>query len=287
MARLVKTASGILNIALHPHSPEIYAAFIEDIYELRHAVKIRGERYGIISLLHRRGAGEREINGILTTFTRVGVDSRWFDVSHLKEATTAQLRQIVIPDGLFPNPKAFYFSFDLRQHRLYFQHYTEGDTLTHASAQKVFEALADQEAIRRKYGGASITVVQSKRGLKSLLSLPVIRELKVTIFRPNPDVFADDFEQQIAAHLEATRSRKLEVSYVAERGESIIPNDEIRRLGEFALQAGKVVVTGRDHQGGVKLSTDKFPATIAEKYDPEAESDYQAFRRTTGERRAG
>lgn len=285
MARQLKTASGILSIALHPHSPATYGRFIGALYKLKRAVKIRGERYGIISLLDRSESDDDVYTGVITTFTMVDAKSKWFDLSSLQEASEEATRRIVIPPGLYPNPKAFYFLFDLRQHRIYFQHYTEGDVLTPGSAYRIFATLANDRQIVEKFGEAKITIVQSTRGLEQLLSLPVLKEIRITILRPNPDVFADDFEARIAAHLEQTRSRKFEVTYQAEQGGSLKPDDDIRRVGEYALETGRVAVKGRNQQGRVEQSTDQFPDILTDRYDPDEESDQQAFRRLVGRRR--
>lgn len=130
MARRLKSSVGILNVALHPHSPAIYGDFIASIYRSKKAVRVRGERYAVISLLNRSEADQNIVTGVVTTFTMVDTNTKWFDLSALTEASAAATRQIVIPPGLYPNPKAFYFLFDLRQHRIYFQNYAEGDVLT-------------------------------------------------------------------------------------------------------------------------------------------------------------
>lgn len=127
---------------------------------------------------------------------------------------------------------------------------------------KIFSTLASQKQIAAKFGEAKITIVQSSSGLSQLFSLPVIKEIRITIMRPNPDILADDFEARMAAHLESTRSRKLELVYQAEQGDSIQPDDDIRRAGEYALETGRVAVKGRNNQGRVERSTDEFPDII-------------------------
>src|SRR3546814_11963357 len=78
MARRIKVASGMLNIRLHPHTPQLYAEFLEDVYKLRKAVHLRGDRYGMISLLNRTEASEGILSGIVTTFLSIDFDGTWF-----------------------------------------------------------------------------------------------------------------------------------------------------------------------------------------------------------------
>jgi hypothetical protein len=270
----------MLSIALHPHSTGIYGDFLDALFSLKRAVKVRGERYAIISLLNRADRSSGEVSGILTTFTKVDTRSKWFDISNLKEASSEQTNKIVIPEGMYPNLKSFHFLFDLKRHLLYFQNYSEGDVLTPLSAYRIFKSLSEAEEVVSSFGHAKITIVQSKAALESLLKIPVIREIRVTILRPNPDVFADDFEAKIAAHLAETKARELEIRYRAEPGQSLEPDDDIERVSEYALNTGKVTVEGRDENGRVSRSTDQFPEVISSTFDPDEESDEQAFRRT-------
>ena len=115
MGRRIKISGAVLNVRLHPHTPERYASFINDLYQLRSPVKMRGDRYGMISLLNRRGADDGIYTGIITTFLNIEYDGQWFDASDLKEATNEQISKVVIPENLHPNAASFHFHFDTRK----------------------------------------------------------------------------------------------------------------------------------------------------------------------------
>lgn len=278
MARKLKISAGVLNIRMHPHTAARYAEFLTDIYRLKKPIKLRGDRHGMISLLNRTEADVNFLSGVITTFLDIDFDGTWFNTEELKEATDEQVSKVAIPENLHPNAAQFYFRFDTANHKLYFQTYARGKVLTENSALSLFQGLADDLGIRQKFGDVKITVVQSKEGLARIFSLPQIKEITITILKPNADIFADDFEAQIEAHLAAAHSKKLTISYEADPGSTLIPSDEIKAISEVALENGSVKVNGRDESGAVKRSTDDHPLQYQDKYDPDAMTENQAFR---------
>jgi hypothetical protein len=180
---------------------------------------------------------------------------------------------------LHPNASTFYFRLNAREHRLYVQTYSSGKTLTPRSIFKFFDRLFDDLNLTRQYGPVTLTLVQSQNGLNAVLNTEVIRELTITIYRPNPDIFAGDFDANIADHLEAARSKKLVLSYESEPRGSVAPTEEIRAISAVAIENGKVEVRGRDQTGAVKKSTDDHPRVIQSTFDSEEISEREAFDR--------
>lgn len=174
---------------------------------------------------------------------------------------------------------SYFFEFDANTHKLYYQSYTEGHTLIPNSARRLFEGLASNLEITQKYNLAKVSIVQHRRSLDDLFSIRRIDEIEITLLRPNPDIFADDFEAKIEAHLEQTNSRSVVVRYGAEPGRSIEATPEIRAISEVAIDNGHVEVKGRDEVGAVKLSTEEYPFELQSKFDPDETLEGTAFRR--------
>lgn len=279
MARRIKISVGIVNIRLHPHSPEIYFNFIGDVYRLKRPVNIHGDRYAMISMLDRSGEDNNIVSGIITTFTRIETDGAWFDADNLQDATDNQVSQINIPDNLYPNSASFYFLFNTKDHKIYVQQYSRGKQITSSSLLKYFRRISDDLEITEKYNSAKISIVQSTEGLEELFNLKRITEVKITILKPNSDIFADDFEAQVEAHLAETHAQKLILTYDAEPGQSIVANNQIRTVSSAALENGNVQVRGRDETGAVVRSTEEFPKILQDTYDPDELSEKEAFRR--------
>lgn len=279
MARKIKVSSSVLNVRTHPHSSERYAQLIADLFETKLAVKLHGDRFGMMSLIHRETDDNGFVSGIITTFVKVEFDGRWFDASQMQDATDAQVAKVQIPENLHPNAASFYFELDTEKHRLYVQSYSDGKSLSAKQAKTLFETLADLPQIQSKYGKVQVTIVQNREGLDALFSLPVIKEVTITIYKPNPDIFADDFEAQIEAHLAQTNSQRVSISYEADPGQSVTPTAEMRAVSEVALENGEVEVRGRDEKGAVTKSTEQTPAELHDKFDPDEVSEQSAFRR--------
>lgn len=285
MARRIKISVGIVNIRLHPHSPEIYTNFIHDVYRQKQPINIHGDRYAMISMIDRSGEDGHEVSGIITTFTRIETDGAWFDAANLQEATDNQVSKINIPDNLYPNASSFFFVFDTKEHKIYVQQYSKGKQITPNSLLRFFRKVSDQLEILQKYNSAKVSIVQSTEGLDELFNLKKINEIKITILKPNSDIFADDFEAKVEAHLAETHAQKLILTYDAEPGQSIVPGKEIRAVSNAALENGSVQVKGRDEKGAVTRSTEEFPKLLQDTYDPDEISEKEAFRRVVASQR--
>lgn len=279
MSRPIKISAAILNVRLHPHSMEIYAAYFLEIYKRRVIAKVHGDRYAVISLLDESKCSEGSIGGIITSFTQINSDGTWFNIENMQEATKDQVSSISIPGNLFPNAASFYFYFDLKSHKMYIQSYSKGKTLTPATALRVLNGFSEDVNILKIFKEAKINIVQDKTKLEEMFSIDKISEIKLIIAKPNSDIFADDFEQKIEAHLSETHSRQIAVTYSADRGESITPNRDIREISEVALENGSVEVVGRDQTGAVRLSSSNYPRIIQDKFDQDQISEKEAFNR--------
>lgn len=283
MARKIKISSSILNVRLHPHSEDVYRQFIQACFDLKSIVKIHGDRHGIISLIDRGENDATTVSGNIATFVKLDTDGSWFDAEKLSDATTNQISELYIPSNLYPNAANFYFTFDLKKHRLYVQSYSKGKLLTPQQALSFFNTLASKDSIVERFGFAKITLVQSQEALKKLFGIERLDRVQITIAKPNSDILADDFEAQIEGHLAETNSRQVTFIYQAEPGKSLQPDKTINELSETALTNGHVEVSGRDNNLAVKKSTADMPKVLQSTYDPDTTLEQQAFRRLVNE----
>lgn len=286
MAREVKLAAGALNLRLHPHSPEIYDAFLSALYQLRRPIRLRGDRFGMITLLDRRRIDDGLIRGVLRTFTKIDPNARWFDESSLDDAAPDLLKKISIPANAHPNSSVFRFAFNVRKHILTFEQYSEGRQLTPNSAYALFRTLADDKEIVALFGPAKISILQDKQSLDRIFKLKRLKSITFIIDRPNPDIWSDDLEGEVDAHLAAVHAQRISVTYDAPPGGSLVETPSLRRLGNSALNNGEVEARGYDANGHVKVSTLDSPRIDQIKYDPESESEQAAFERLRREMEA-
>lgn len=277
MARKIKVSASALNVRLHPHSPQIYIDWIQSIFENRVIAQVHGDRYGMLSSLDRTAATSDVITGVITTFIKFDGQGNWFNAAEMSEASDKDISEIAIPENLFPNSAAFYFYFDVKRHKIYFQTYSSGKVFTPSSAMKFFQRLAIKSEIAKRFNEAKISIVQDKSSLDRMFSIKRIKEIRITIIKPNTDIFDDDFEVNIEKHLEETGSREMAVSYKSDGRGSIQPDDDIKKISKIALENGTVEVIGRDEKGAVRLNSENFPKELHDTYDPEEQSERSAF----------
>lgn len=278
MARKLKVAAAVLNVRLHPHSPALYVDFFRRLYGLRKSAQIHGDRYGLISTADFSSEDKGHISGVVTTFTRFEKDGTWFDTQNLEEASNEKIAEVYIPDGLFPNAASYYFHFDIPTHRLYFETYSNGKSITVHSILRFLENISGDAEIIAIFKRPIITIVQNKSSLEELYSMDRIKRIEIIIQKPNADVFADDFEEEVERHLEEANSRSMKIIYEADDGKSIDPTPPIIRVSETATANGEIVVSGRDNGAAVVRSSEAFPTILQSKYDPDLTSEAQAFK---------
>lgn len=277
MARKTKIAASVLNIRLHPHPPGVYAEWLEFIMKKRIMVQVHGDRYGIISRVDSSNANRGEIVGTITTFVKIETDGQWFNLDEMKVATEKQVSEVILPANLFPNTAAFYFLFDLKNHHLYFETYSKGKTFTANSALRFFSGLAKNLDVAKRFNEATINIVWDEATLRKMFSIDRIKEIEITIFKPNPDFFDNNFKKNLEQHMLETKTKELALKYKAEAGKSLKPDPDMKKLGEYALENGAVRVIGRDEQGRVDLNSDSYPREIHDKFDPDKQLEEQAF----------
>jgi hypothetical protein len=279
VARELKIAVGALNVRLHPHSPELYDKFLDALYQLRVPIHIRGDRYGMITILDRRAAEDGLISGVLRTFTKIDLNSRWFDENSLDDADPELLKKISIPSNAHPNSSAFRFTMNVQKHILTFEQYSEGRQLTPKSAYSIFRALADDPGIVAHFGPVKISIIQDKCSLDLIFKLRRLQSITFVLDRPNPDIWSDDLESEIDNHLAAAHAQRISVTYTAPPGGSLVETPSLRQLGNGALRNGEIEARGYDKNGHVQVSSLNSPRIEQTKYDPEFESQQIAFER--------
>jgi hypothetical protein len=77
MARRKKISAAAINIVIHPHSSEGYAAFIRDAYSLRRAIRVTGDAYMLISHIDPSEVEKSgQVEGTIARFTNIEDDMR-------------------------------------------------------------------------------------------------------------------------------------------------------------------------------------------------------------------
>lgn len=261
---------GGLNVRVHPHEDiNVYRRLIDRMYEIRKVAKVFGDRFGLITALEYGDQDENLVFGVLSTFLEVEMTGEWFNSATMDEATENDIRSIRIPENLHPNLKSFRFAFNTQRHELVFEHYSQGERLTHNSALNFFRNLATDRRVQDTFGEVKITIVKDRASVDQIFSIPRITELDILVEKPNADLWGADFEEHLEENLEDKNARSMNVRYKAEQGGGIIRDADLNALLSASINNGRTVAKGYGPDGHMKVSTDEFPRVNQEKYDQE------------------
>lgn len=280
MARMRKAEAGAINIRLHPHyGEEHYISLMRDAFKIRQSFYSRGDQMLLMSFLDRPTEIEGKIciSGTIARFTNIESDQSWFNLKTNDEAEETDVRQIKIPDYLKPNYKPFAFIFFPKKHKLVFEKYSDGSSISHGVVGSFLGKLFSNESIREKYGEINLDIVSDQKGLEAIFTIPILKHLEITIQRPNPDDH-DAEELEILERMNAQRVNRIEQRLTAISGQSISPDTDTKILAKVALENGKVYGDGTDLNGKkIDYSTRKFPRTERYRYDPDTMTASNAF----------
>lgn len=279
MARKKKVEAAAVNITIHPHPQGVYREFMKDAFDLRRAVRVRGDTYMILgSLEGERDAEPDVLSGTLIKFTQIDMDAPWFNLETFSEAEEEQVASVYIPENLRPNMVAMYFAFFVKHHLLVFEHYSEGKTLSARQVTIFLTRLSRDLRLQEKYGSIEVSPVSDKEGLSEVLSIYSLRSLTMTIMRPNPGDTLAGQTAEFFRRLERQNAKQLQERYDAMPGQALEPDEDTRQVAEVAAQNGEVVASGRNESGITETrSTKDHPAIEAERFDPDVTSPRNAF----------
>lgn len=144
------------------------------------------------------------------------------------------------------------------------------DALSVRQVAGILEVILRDAQIEKEFGRVEITIEPSLETLDEILTLPNLRKLKLDIAPPNPDDFAD-FERDLFDDLDEQHAGSLKVELTAAGGETLTPNEKMKKLAMVAQSNGKVVGIGGERGKSRTLSTTQHPLEIVEFYEPDAQ----------------
>ncbi|GLC92330.1 hypothetical protein Tamer19_17380 [Cupriavidus sp. TA19] len=265
-----KVTVGVLNIVMpEPHNRERYVELFKKAHGTRRALTVRGKFAAILG-----GFGPKEngyYGGVVHKFFDLELTGKWLNLQARKPVDDAEREGVSVPEHLKPGLETFDFLFFPPKHRLFFVSRERGESFGPLDAARYFRALLNQPALREEFGEIEVTAEPDKDTLRKILAIPGLRRLDIQISPPNPDDF-EDFEQDVKDRLKAQHARRMDVSLIASRGETLAPDNEIQALAEVAKSNGLVSGRGRDDEGNVvELSTKQHPLLETAEYDPDVE----------------
>lgn len=202
---------------------------------LRQGFRVYGDSYVAINFYSR----DQNI-GVISKYTEIDIDGEWFDVEDFDVATPKSIEEIQIPDHLRPNLSQFWFSMDEDVHVFTFSSYSESRSLSARSMERYFKLALESRQIKDRFGAVEADVIQSFEEVDRLLDLPDLRELHLSIRRPNSDDVPGDLARIIEERLREQNAEEFEESTTTKDREGLKPNDRTRKLAYVAAENGSV-----------------------------------------------
>lgn len=290
MARPFSFTMHAANIVTQPHSRDGYERLIRAFYSAKRPVKLRGDRYALItSLAWRRERGQSEnavATGTISTFTNVDLNAPWLNTETGAAAEDQETQTISIPPYLRPNLAQFNYWFDLKRHimviqglsRMYvrgegYKFYSMGPTLI----QRYLDILATEKRALREFSRIDVTIVPDSQTVASILSSKGLRSLTITLKPPNPDTLGS-VRARFMQRLNDMNAKSRIESYVALAGQDLKPDEDVQTVAKIAAANGRVdarILTAT--QGVVPVSTVGKAMVEKMEVDTDANSEQEIF----------
>lgn len=278
MARKRRSVVAALNVRIHPHGSGRYIALFNDAFRLKRPLHYWSDQQLLITAVEPPGE-QGTLEGVLGRFTEIDFNAKWFNVQTFDEADDTEVRRIQIPPGLKPNYTSFFFSFFTPKHTFVFQTESQGARLSPKLTRDWLFGLLNDARLRQRYGTVEVDVVSDKETIRQIFAIEHLRTVTVEVKRPNSDDLGD-YEEEFERRLTEQNARKLTQKLDAIPGHDLKPGDEFRKLAALAIKNGKVEAEGKNAQGlPVHVSSVKHPHLEQIRYDPDALSEKQAYRK--------
>jgi hypothetical protein len=217
------------------------------------------------------------IFGYLYRFVNIDPSDPWFDIEKHGVADDDDVAQVRIPAKLKPNLEEIPYLLDTKRHRFFFKSGGVGAEVSPGIALSLIEHLAQYPSISERFGEVDATIITEKGTLRQLLSWPVLKQISVTLKRPNPNEFDDD--QEFYARLERRGLKLEEHKFVkAPEAETITPDEEMVAMFNRAIEDGTYTQRGVDEDGELRTaSASEYPMKESFTYDPDHEVESEMF----------
>lgn len=273
MARHIKQEVCAVNLRISNEEKRNYARLLKKLFDLRRGFKVHGDTY--VAIQH---FDERTGFGTFSKYTEIEIDGEWFDLEIFDAATPEKLDKINIPENLRPNLTKFYFQLGINLHVVAFSSYTDSKNLSPKAIEKYFRSGVVVPEIFHDFGRVDVDVVQDYDDVLSLLMRDGIREIDISIKRPNPDDIGDDLAKIIEERLKGQNAEEYVESLKTSSEKGIQVNERTRNLAIVGAENGSVRVKSPVNGVMKWQDTSNTPLTEVEKYAPD-ESEYNVFSR--------
>lgn len=157
---------------------------------------------------------------------------------------------------LFPNLTIFPFCFIANGHRLFFVSKFRHDSLSVQFLTKSLRYLLNAPELSEQFGKVTVFAETSIQTLEEIEAIDVLQSLQIKLFLPNDDDISE-IEAQFVDRMKKQNARGISETLTAEKGQTIIPDNETKAHMKLALSNGTIIAKGIDNDKKVtKKSVD-------------------------------
>lgn len=273
MARRAKLEVSSINVRISADFARDYSGLFTRAVQIRAAAKVASDKYVAITS-YEPSTGF----GVISRYSEIDVDGDWFDVDNFGVANPDTLEDVNIPTQLRPNLSTFEFFVEPDMHVMVFESYSASKGLTPPMLQKALRSIFERADLASEFGRIEVDTIKNPDQIKDILNLENLRELKITIRRPNPDDLPDDLAAEIEDVLRREKAEELERTIRSKNDSGLEPSEHTRKLALVAADNGKVEAKARKDGVMGQHSSHAYPLKIADTYNSEETSSTWVFK---------
>ena len=270
MPRSRRFEVAVINITMHPHSPERYVELFQRAATPTQYLRCRGDEQMVLPAVHPCAPHDC-LSGLYGWLYR-GLDlggNTGGSLRTLRELDPGDASRI--PPEVRARFKSTPFVFLPRGHRLFFCASEGTERFNPAHTAKALRLLLNRPDLQERFGEVAVTIESKEETVEQVLMMPSLTKLMIFVTLPNDDVFSDRDVQRALERLRVQNAKKHRIQMQGRPGAGLKPDRETRAFMRLATSNGRIEAEG--YAGGAKIieSTADHPYLIQGKYIPHQE----------------
>src|SRR5690606_18415952 len=144
----------------------------------------------------------------------------------------------------------FHYRLFAKSHRLIIESKnSKGENLGAAAVEKMLRQLVTDPKVSKRFENIDVTMEQSEEKILDILTGRNLKQLIITVKRPNPDDDSDADEREVLGELLEEKVRTKTIALSALSGESIQPSRRTKRFARVASSNGRVKAVEETREG--------------------------------------
>lgn len=252
MGRKLRFQAVVLSVRIPDDKQRNYIDFFSKMLDLRKSVKVSA---GVGMALTSFSGSSRQ--GTISKFSVIDMDGEWFDERGFGPASEDDLKKILIPENLRPNlvSKAIYL--DEKDHLLAVMTYSFGKSISPLQVQKYFRAIASLPEMTSVFGAVQIDLFKDAEEIEQLLKIGTLKELRITISRPNH--IPPGLIREIEEGLKDENADEMTRIIKSKDTDYLKPGAHTQALGAIAAENGSVAVKYEDEGAVIAANSESRP----------------------------